>query len=334
MKGILLINLGTPDSPNTKDVRIYLREFLMDARVIDLPYVTRWFLVNVIIATFRGPKSAKAYKKLWTENGSPLLYYGKIAKEKLQKELGDNYQVALGMRYGNPTIASALAELHKKQVSSIHIIPLYPQYASSSSGSSIEKVMELLKKQETFPAIKITPFFYQNTSFIQTLANNGKKHLEKETYDYIIFSYHGVPQRHIKKGDDCGACNFENCCNNISSKNQFCYRAQCFETTRLLVKEMNLAEGTYMTTFQSRLETRAKDPWIKPYSDVELIRLAKEGKKKILMFSPAFVADCLETIVEIGEEYQELFEEHGGEKVQLVESLNEDIAYIKEIVLG
>ncbi len=328
-KGILLINLGTPDSPSTKDVRKYLREFLMDERVIDLPFIPRWLLINLIIAPFRGPKSAEIYQELWTEKGSPLLFHGIELKENLQEILGAEYHVAFGMRYQKPSIQSALDELKKANVSEIKVIPLYPQYASSSTGSTIEKVMELIGKDLNIPPVSIVSSFCDLPELINAFAKNGKKYLDNEKYDHVVFSYHGLPERHLKKGDCNNHCfQIENCCDILSERNQLCYRAQCVETTKLIAKELNLGHGDYTIAFQSRLETRARDPWIKPYSDLVLTDLAKNGAKKVLVFSPAFVADCLETTIEIGVEYQELFEEHGGEKIQLVESLNSDPNWI------
>ncbi|MBL4625109.1 MAG: ferrochelatase [Flavobacteriales bacterium] len=322
-KGILLVNLGTPDSPSVKDVRKYLREFLMDKRVIDLPFLTRWLLINLIIVPFRGPKSAAIYKQLWTKKGSPLLYHGIELKDNLQKLLGINYHVAFAMRYQKPSIKSALEELKRGNVSAIKVIPLYPQYASSSTGSTIAKIMEIVKKDISVPPISFVSSFCDLPELTNAFASNGKKHLDRENFDHILFSYHGLPERHLKKGDSNNHCfGSDTCCQELTEKNQLCYRAQCFETTKHIVKKLGLKDSEYTIAFQSRLETRAKDPWIKPYSDIVLTGLAKKGVKKVLVFSPAFVADCLETTVEIGIEYQELFEENGGEKIQLVESLN------------
>jgi protoporphyrin/coproporphyrin ferrochelatase len=325
--GVLLINLGTPDSPSTRDVRKYLTQFLNDPRVIDISPVGRFFLVNFIIVPFRASKSAKLYKQIWTKEGSPLLIHGKNVKKKLQEELGSNYVVALGMRYRKPSIASAIEELKKAGVKKIVILPMYPQYASSSTGSSIEKTMKLLKKWEDAPEVKIIPKFYDDPGFIHACIEAAKKY-RLEEYDHYLFSYHGLPERHIRKGDDLypsgSTCVFGACCDKITVKNTFCYRASCFETTRQLVKALDIPAGKFSTAFQSRLD----DKWIKPYSDKVIEELAKKGMKKVLVFSPAFVADCLETIHEIGTEYDELFRKLGGEKVQLVESLNDSPAWI------
>jgi len=332
--GVLLINLGTPDSPSTADVRKYLTQFLNDPRVIDISPVGRFILVNGIIVPFRASKSAKLYQQIWTKEGSPLLVNSNKVKEKLQQELGSGFVVELGMRYQSPSIESALDKLRAAQVSSIIMIPLYPQYASSSTGSSVEEAMRILGKWEVTPSVKVISKFYDQPGFIDACVDRAKKY-DIAAYDYVVFSYHGLPERHIMKGAahyGANSCKLGSCCDAITEKNQYCYRANCFETTRQLVKRLNIPEGKYETTFQSRLN----DKWIKPYSDKVVAEKAKEGKKNILVFSPAFVADCLETIYEIGTEYQEIFHEHGGEKVQLVESLNDSPVWInalKDMVL-
>ena len=329
-KGVLLINLGTPDSPNTKDVRKYLREFLMDGYVIDLPYITRWILVNLIIAPTRAPKSAKIYQQLWTDKGSPLMYYGKKVKELLQEKIGDNKKVYLAMRYQKPSINSVLQQIKSDGITDLKVIPLYPQYASSSTKTCIEKVKSELKKINFTPNISFVDNFVQNDKFIETIADLGNNHWKTKQYDKIIFSYHGIPERHILKDSDSDYCQIsENCCAKYHTKNRLCYRAQCYETSRLIAKKMNLTENDYVVTFQSRLETRAKDPWLKPYTDLVIADLAKEGVKNVLAFSPSFIADCLETTIEVGVEFKEIFEENGGEKWQLVESLNEQPKWIE-----
>ncbi|MCE3277975.1 MAG: ferrochelatase [Bacteroidetes bacterium] len=327
--GVLLINLGTPDSPKTSDVRKYLTQFLNDPRVIDISPVGRFILVNGIIVPFRSSKSAKLYEKIWTNEGSPLLTNSIKLKDKLQNELGDKFLVELGMRYQSPSIESALDKLRAAQVSKIIMIPLYPQYASSSTGSSIEEVMRVISKWEVIPSVKIISKFYDNPDFIDACVDRAQKY-DLNSYDHFIFSYHGLPERHIMKGSahyGGDTCKVGSCCEVITKRNQYCYRANCFETTRQLVKRLNIPEGKYTTTFQSRLN----DKWIKPYSDKVVEEKAKEGMKNILVFSPAFVADCLETIYEIGTEYQEIFKEHGGDKIQLVESLNDSHVWINAL---
>ncbi len=324
--GVLLINLGTPDSPKTSDVRKYLSEFLNDPRVIDINPIGRFILVNGIIVPFRSSRSAKLYQHIWTAEGSPLLTNSIKMKVILQKELGDKYVVELGMRYQSPSLESALDKLRLAQVDNIIMIPLYPQYASSSTGSSVAEAIRLIQNWEVTPSLKIISKFYDNPDFIAACVDVAKKY-QIDDYDFVIFSYHGLPERHINKGSahyGANSCKLGSCCDSITEKNQYCYRANCFETTRQLVKHLNIPDGKYETTFQSRLD----DKWIKPYSDRVIAQKAKEGKKKILVFSPAFVADCLETIYEIGTEYNEIFKKHGGEKIQLVESLNDNAKWI------
>ncbi len=327
--GVLLINLGTPDSPKTSDVRKYLSQFLNDKRVIDINPIGRFILVNGIIVPFRSPKSAKLYQHIWTKDGSPLLIYGNKVKALLQKELGDTFVVELGMRYQSPSMESALNKLREAKVDKIIMIPLYPQYASSSTGSSVEEALRIIGKWEVTPSIEVISKFYDNPDFIDACVEVAKKYDQKD-YDYVIFSYHGLPERHINKGAahyGSSTCNFGTCCNTITENNQYCYRANCFETTRQLVKRLNIPEGKYETTFQSRLD----DKWIKPYSDKVIAQKGKDGKKKMLVFSPAFVADCLETLYEIGTEYDEIFKANGGEKIQLVESLNDSPKWIEAL---
>jgi protoporphyrin/coproporphyrin ferrochelatase len=325
--GVLIVNLGTPDSPNTPDVRKYLREFLMDARVIDVPYVFRWMLINLIIAPFRAPKSAKIYKQLWEERGSPLKFYGEDVEKMLQAKIGEEFEVKLAMRYQSPSMDEGLAHFKKSGFQKIIIIPFFPQYASASTGSVYEKAMKIVSSWQVIPEIKFVNTYYDHPKFIEHFTNVARKYIAEQEFDHYLFSYHGIPERHIRKGDCTGeTCIFGSCCESIKPMNQYCYRAQCFETTRLMVKELGLKEGDFTTSFQSRL---GRDPWIKPYTDKVIVDLAKSGKTKILAFSASFVSDCLETTIEVGDEYKELFEENGGEHLQLVESLNNSELWIE-----
>lgn len=318
--GVLLVNLGSPDSPETPDVRKYLREFLMDKRVIDIPFINRFLLINLIIAPFRSPKSAKVYKQLWEERGSPLKFYGEDVKALLQERLGKEYVVSLGMRYQSPSIASALDELKKADVNSILVIPLFPQYASATTGTVIAKVMELVEDWEVIPHLKFISNFVEEPLFIEAFAEIAKKYMDKVAYDHFVFSYHGLPERQIRKASVDNYCRLsDKCCSVYNKKNQYCYRAQCFLTTRLLAEALGIPEDKYEVSFQSRL---GKSPWIKPYTDDLIKELPAQGKKKVLAFSPSFIADCLETTVEVGDEFKEIFMEAGGEEWQLVESLN------------
>ncbi len=327
--GVLLINLGTPDSPSVRDVRRYLREFLMDARVMDIPYIWRWMLVNLIIAPFRAPKSAKVYEQLWEERGSPLLFHGHGLKKKLQQSLGDEFLVVFGMRYQKPTITKALEELFAQNVKKIIAIPMFPQYASATTGSVMEKVEEELKKLRQEPQIKYIAQFPVDEGMIATFAELGKKYMKSMDFDHIVFSYHGLPERHIHKGSVDGHCRLdEHCCADYHSKNRWCYRAQCYLTSRKLAEKLGLSDDQYSIFFQSRL---GKDPWIRPYAEEEIQRLASEGKKRILVFCPSFTADCLETTIEVGHEFKALFLEHGGEEWQLVESLNSHDRWVEAL---
>jgi ferrochelatase len=326
-QGVLLVNLGTPDSPSTSDVRTYLDEFLMDGRVIDFPVAARALLVKGIIVPFRGPKSAKLYKEIWSDTtGSPLMHYSIIQKDMLEQRLGDDYHVELAMRYQNPSIESALNKLKDAQVNSIKVIPLFPHYASATTGSVIEKVMELVRKWQTIPNISFINSFHDNEIMIEAFADSGKKH-KPETYDHILFSFHGLPKRQLRKADHSKQhCQkVENCCSVMTENNKFCYSAQCFDTARLIAQKLDLPKEKYTVCFQSRL---GKDPWAQPYTSVVLEERAKLGDKRILVFCPAFVADCLETVHEIAVEYAEEFEEMGGEHIQLVESLNDNPKWI------
>lgn len=324
MKGILLVNLGTPDSTSVGDVRKYLREFLMDKRVIDIPFFGRWMLVNLIIAPFRAPKSAAEYRKLFDAQGSPLKYHGYSVKEQLQHKLGDTYKVALGMRYQSPSIASALDEL--KHCESIRVIPLFPQYASATTGSVHDKVMEVVSQWQIIPEMSFVSQFFEEENYLQTIENRARELMKDENYDHFVFSYHGLPERQIYKASVDNYCQLGKCCNSYHTKNKYCYRAQCFHNSRLVAERLGLEADQYTVCFQSRL---GKTPWIQPYAEDVIEELAGKGIKKVLVFSPAFVADCLETTVEVGETFEEEFFEQGGEKWTLVPSLNDEDSWVQ-----
>lgn len=330
--GVLLINLGTPDNPSVGKVRSYLSQFLNDPRVIDIPWALRKVLVNGIIVPFRAPKSAKVYKELWTEQGSPLIYHSEKVTRLLQEELGDNYKVHLAMRYKNPNIVDVLEEMRKENYSKIVVVTMFPQYASASTGSALDLVMKEISKWWVIPNIKIVSQYYDHPDYIDAFVDRGKQY-NLDDYDHILFSYHGLPTRQVDKVYDEGICEDRDCEREITEENKFCYKATCFATTRMLAERLGIKEEDYTVCFQSRLDKN----WLEPFSDKVVEQKAKEGAKKLLIFSPAFTADCLETIIEIGDEYQEIFEEHGGEKVQLVESLNDHpkwIACLKDLVLN
>ncbi len=325
-KGILLVNLGTPDSPSVKDVRRYLDEFLMDERVIDINAIGRTLLVKGIIVPFRGPKSAATYQKVWTENGSPLMYYSARVRELLQEKLGEEWCVELGMRYQNPSIDVALDKLKRAGVRSIKVIPLFPQYASATTGSVHQRVMEIVSRWQTIPDMSFVNSYYDLDGMLDIYADNARVH-DVDSFEHFVFSFHGLPQRQLVKADDTGVhcLKSADCCKQITGANKFCYSAQCYQTARLIAAKLGIPDDKYTVTFQSRL---GKDPWAQPYTSDVIHSLAKNGTKRLMVFSPAFVADCLETIYEIAEEYELEFRQLGGEKLQLVESLNDNPRWV------
>lgn len=328
---VLLINLGTPDSPSVSDVRSYLSQFLNDARVIDIPWLLRKMLVNLIIVPFRAPKSAKIYQKLWTESGSPLLYYSEKVRDLLQQEMPETHDVYLAMRYKNPSIPDVLDRIRRKNYERIIVVPLFPQYASATTGSAHEEVMRVVSKWWVIPEIKMISQYYDHPLYLQGYVERAKKY-DLSEYQHILFSYHGLPERQVDKVYDDGLCADHNCENELTDDNRFCYKATCYATSRLLAERLGISTDRYTVCFQSRLDKK----WLTPFSDEVVKECARKGMKKILVFSPAFTADCLETIIEIGDEYQEIFTHLGGQKVQLVESLNDHPVWIqclKEIVL-
>lgn len=319
-KGVLLVNLGSPDSPTAKDVKPYLDEFLMDERVIDVNPVLRNILVRGIILNTRPKRSAKAYSKIWWDEGSPLIVISKRFQEKVQRQL--NIPVALGMRYGSGSIKEGLQELHDKGVDEVLLVPLYPHYAMSSYETVVVKAME--EQQDHFPKMKMTtiPAFYKNEEYIKILSKSIAEGLEGFEYDHILFSYHGIPERHIKKSDPTKFhCKIDGqCCKTNSVAHHTCYRHQCFETTELVKKELGLEADKVSSSFQSRL---GSDPWLQPFTDKEFERLPHEGKKHLVVITPAFVSDCLETLEEIAMEGSEDYKEAGGESFKHIPCLNE-----------
>ena len=330
-KGVLLVNLGTPDSPSTADVRKYLDEFLMDPRVIDVNAALRTFLVKAVIVPFRAPKSAKLYQAIWDDKtGSPLKHYSILQQQALQQRLGDGYMVELAMRYQSPSIESALQKLKDALVSEIQVIALFPQYASASTGSVHEKVMNIVKEWQTVPNISFVNSFHDNELMIETFVDNAAKY-QPETYDHILFSFHGLPQRQLKKCDHTHnyCLKVDGCCNTLNNTNKLCYSAQSHDTARLIAAKMGLPKEKYTVCFQSRL---GSDPWVQPYTSEVIKQMAEQGKKRLLVFCPAFVSDCLETVYEVTTEYGDEFKALGGEHVQLVESLNDSPKWIDALV--
>ena len=328
-KGILLVNLGSPDSTKTKDVRKYLDEFLMDKRVIDIPYWKRYLLIKGIILNTRPKKSANAYKKIWWKEGSPLVVISQRFTKKVAEKL--HIPVSLGMRYGSMTIKNGIQDLHDQGAEEILLVPLYPHFAMSSYETVVEKAKEI--NRDSFPNIKmdVLPVFYNNVDYIKAMSDNLKRHLDGFDYDHILFSYHGIPERHILKSDTTKShCKIdENCCNTGSKAHRTCYRHQCFETTKAMVNLLGLKEGTYSNSFQSRL---LKDPWLKPYTDFELVKFPEQGIKKLVVITPAFVADCLETLEEIAMEGKKEFLEAGGESYKHIPCMNDNDDWVDVMV--
>lgn len=327
-KGVLLVNLGSPDSTEVKDVKKYLDQFLMDERVIDVPYLLRAFLVKGIILNTRPKKSAAAYKKIWWPEGSPLIVLSKRLQEKIKPQV--SVPVALAMRYGNPSMEAGLQELYAQGVDEVLLIPLYPQFAMATTETILVLAEEIRKKK--FPKMEFTvlPAFYNQPDYVRDLSNSIKTALEKFPNDYLLFSYHGVPERHIKKSDVTQThCKIDGrCCNTPSKAHEFCYRHQCYETTRQVAEFLGLKEGTYSTSFQSRL---GKDPWLQPYTDATIDGLAQKGIKNLAVVTPAFVSDCLETLEEIGMEAAHSFKENGGERFLSVPCLNDGDDWVKTL---
>ncbi|MEQ3663616.1 MULTISPECIES: ferrochelatase [unclassified Olleya] len=320
-KGILLVNLGSPESPTPKDVKKYLGEFLMDERVIDVPLWARTLLVKGIILNTRPKQSAKAYQKIWWDNGSPLIVLSEQLQEKVQEKV--DFPVALAMRYGSMTIKKGLQELVDKGVEEVFLIPLYPQFAMATTETILVLAEEV--RQANFPNLKIDslPAFYNKPDYIKVLAESIKGHLQGKNYEHLLFSYHGVPERHIRKSDITnGHCKIDgSCCETASKAHEFCYRHQCKEVTRLVGQYLGLEVNTYSTSFQSRL---GFDPWLQPYTDRTIERLGKQGIKNMAIVTPAFVSDCLETLEEIAMEGEEIFHEVGGEGFTTIPCLNTD----------
>ena len=327
--GRLLINLGTPDEPTTAAVRRYLREFLSDPRVIDINAVGRALLLNLIILPTRPSKSAAAYKSIWdAKRGSPLLYHSQDLTTGVREKLGDGWVVELAMRYGNPSIQSGLEKLAAAKVDRIVVLPLFPQYATSSTGTAIARVMDLATQTWTVPALDFVPAFFDDAGFLGAFAQVAKPALDAAKPDHVLFSFHGLPVRQITKTDMTGKHCFatETCCDSLENPN--CYRAQCFATARALASRLGLAKDDYTICFQSRL---GRTPWIQPFTDVEIDKLAAAGKKRLAVLCPAFVADCLETVEEIGIRAKEQFTAAGGEELVLVPSLNATPAWIDAV---
>ncbi len=323
-KAILLINLGSPASLSPKHVWKFLTEFLNDARVIDLPFIVRKILVNMIIVPFRTLKSRNMYKQIWKGENSPIIQYSNDLIDKIRQKIGKKYDVHIAMRYCQPNIKEVLQEMYLQQYDEIKIVPLFPHYASSTTGSIIERVMKIISKWNNIPNIKFQSSFYDNPLFVNAWVDNINNY-KLDDYEHILFSYHGLPISHVNNNHaENEDCKTQNCTKEINEFNRFCYQAQCYETTRLFVEKLKLPKHKYSLCFQSRFSKK----WLEPFADGTIINLANQGVKKILVLPISFVADCLETDYEIGQEYDELFQKHGGKKLTAVKSLNANNAWI------
>jgi ferrochelatase len=329
--GVLLSNLGTPDSPTPRDVRRYLREFLSDPRVIDLPALPRWLLVNLVVAPFRPRRSAAAYQKIWGPEGSPLLAHGRALRAGLARALGPGFVVALGMRYGRPSIPEALAELAAAGVGRIVALPLYPQWAESSTGSTRACLEQAHRALPGAPPLAVLPAFFDAAGFVEAFAAVARPVLSGARPDHVLFSYHGLPERQVKAADPTrGHCLAGPACCDAPPPAVLarCYRAQCLATTRALARALALEPGTFSTSFQSRL---GPTPWIRPFTDHVLPELAANGVKRLAVLCPSFVADCLETLEEIGIRGREQWLGVGGEDLSLVPSLNAHPRWVEAV---
>lgn len=339
MNGLLLVNLGTPDAPRPREVRRYLREFLSDPRVIDLPAPLRALLLHLIILPVRPRRSAEAYAKVWTERGSPLLFHSQDLAAAVQARLGPTWRVELAMRYGSPSVSSALQALldpHSRggprpAIERLVILPLYPQYSSAATGSSLEAIFRVLSSRWVMPSVQVIEPFFDDPGFIRAFVARGRPILESVRPDHVLFSFHGLPERHLTKAEDCGSYCLQkaDCCAEVGPQNQSCYRAQCFATARRIAHELSLSPAGYTVCFQSRL---GRTPWIRPFTDVVLPELRQKGARRIAVFCPAFVADCLETLEEIGMRARAQFVAEGGEELVLVPSLNATPEWVDAVV--
>ncbi len=331
-KALVLINIGTPDKPEKSAVKKYLTEFLNDKFVIDIPWLLRKILVNLIIIPFRVKNSTALYKRLWTDEGSALLFYQNSLVKKLNDKYGAEYDVYSAMRYGNPSLEKVLKQIDSKEYEELVILPMYPQYATSTTLSTKLKVEKILKKLKSGVKYRFVDQFYAHPSFIKAFVHQIQQSANQD-FDHVIFSYHGLPVRQVEKlhpGIESSSCT---CHVKMPEHGTYCYKATCYETTRLLAKALNLDKEKYSVSFQSRLSKN----WLTPFTDANLMKFSNAGIKKILVVAPAFVTDCLETVIEIGWEYKEIFKEKGGEKLELVPSLNDSDVWVEaigEIVIG
>jgi ferrochelatase len=329
---VLLVNLGTPDSPSVGAVRRYLREFLSDPRVLDMHPVSRALLLHGVILRSRPRKAAAAYAKIWTETGSPLLVESEKLRDEVAGELGSPFRVELAMRYAEPSIRSALSRLLADAPNRLVVVPLFPQYTSAATGSALARVFEVLAEGEAgrLPEVHTVPAFYDDAGFIASWAAVGRERIQAFGPDHVLFSYHGLPERQILPLDlSASHCLAKpDCCETLSAVNHACYRAQCFATTRGLVEALGLEATRSSVSFQSRL---GRTPWIRPYTDLVVPELFEQGVRRLAVLCPTFVADCLETLEEIDIRLREQWRELGGEDMLLVPCPNADPTWARAV---
>ncbi len=329
-RALLLVNLGTPTSTSVADVRTYLREFLLDPDVISLPTPLRYLLVEGIILRTRPKKSAAAYDKIWTERGSPLLFHSQDLAERVQHDVEADTHVALAMRYGEPSIASVIGDLHARGIDDVTVFPLYPQYSRASTKTVQIKVQQELRRRGFSPTLRFVPAFYDAPEFLDAFVAVGRRALAEGPFDKVLMSFHGYPERYLREDDPTGrhCLKSDTCCDVASDANRDCYKHQCTVTAQELTTRLGLDDKDVIVTYQSRL----RDTWVRPYTDQVVVDIAKAGAKRVLAFSPAFVADCLETLEEIALRADEDFRAHGGDRLTLVPSLNSEPEWVQAVV--
>ncbi|MEX2322633.1 MAG: ferrochelatase [Acidimicrobiia bacterium] len=319
--GVLLLQLGTPDSTSTRDVRRYLREFLSDPRVLDMPAVARRALLELVILPFRPRRSAHAYRQIWTDRGSPLLALSNDLVDALSQRLGPAYRVALGMRYRNPPVAAAVTDLLDAGCERLVLIPLFPQYSSAATGSAVQRALDEIGQRVNVPGIAVAPAFYDHPGFVEAQAALAAPMIEEHRPDHVLFSYHGLPEKQIRTSDTTGSWCLASatCSSEMTTQNRFCYRAQCHVTTRVIAERLGLQPGSFSTAFQSRL---AGQKWIEPYTDRVIVDFAERGIRRLAVLTPSFTTDCLETLEEIGIRLRNQWADLGGESLALVPCVN------------
>jgi ferrochelatase len=318
-KAVLLVNLGSPDSASVEDVRAYLGEFLMDGRVLDAPWLVRWCIVHLAILPRRPALSAEAYEKIWTPEGSPLVATSRKVRKALQDRAGA--RVELAMRYRNPSIPDAIRKLRDEGMEEVLLIPLFPHYAMSSYETAVERVREVMAEIAPRMTLAVAPPCYDHPDYIRAMTANASGYL-KQDYDHLLFSFHGIPERHLRKSDPTGrhCLGTPDCCEGGNPVLGTCYRAQCFKTVEAFVRKASIPKSRYSVAFQSRL---GREPWLKPYTDVVIGELARAGTRKLLVLCPSFVSDCLETLEEMGMRGRQTFLDSGGAEFHLIPCLNE-----------